>query len=457
MFRAVDRSPGLHQGLRSCVSVGTLSRDQTSPLSGRLVGSLLLGAGSQAGRPVAPLALSHPRDIDKREEVGSRALADCEVSRHDHRYRGPQGFSISGESREIPDGCGELLYHGRSPSSALAGDPRSPGFARAAGSSRSSSDAHFTVASEGALVPESDPPSLPVLLPREMRRDLSWWMVKDHLLTGVRFGTPAPDLHLYSDASCSVWGAYLLDQHVSGVWSDREKLLHINLLEMKAHFLGPQAFREDVIGHHVTTMLLRSFSRSVNPVELRPPAWDVALVLQSLTGAPYEPLWTCDERFLAQKTLLPQLSVLVSSMLCRIVCLIPGAGLRFPFLSSRASWQRLGIPLPLLLGLRALLYRPYQTREIIAMGDCYVLCGRSGVTLTALLHMVRVVSGCLSSQGVARRRYRRPLSPSGSGRQYHVPTSSRVRKSLFLPLELRRLVVFLRLFFSRRTSLSTRC
>ena len=50
-------------------------------------------------------------------------------------------------------------------------------------------------------------------------------------------------------------------------------------------------------------MLLRSFSRSVNPVELRPPAWDVALVLQSLTGAPYEPLRTCDERFLAQKTL----------------------------------------------------------------------------------------------------------------------------------------------------------
>ena len=55
---------------------------------------------------------------------------------------------------------------------------------------------------------------------------------------------------------------------------------------------------------------------------------------------------------------LPQLSVLVSSTLCRIVSLIPGAGLRSPFLSSQASWQRLGIPLPLLLGLRALQYRP---------------------------------------------------------------------------------------------------
>ena len=97
------------------------------------------------------------RDCDKREEVGSHALVDCKVSRHDHRYRGRQGFSVSGASREIPDVCGELLYHGRSPSSALVGDSRSPGFARAAGPSRSPSDAHFTVASEGALVPRVRP------------------------------------------------------------------------------------------------------------------------------------------------------------------------------------------------------------------------------------------------------------------------------------------------------------
>ena len=54
--------------------------------------------------------------------------------------------------------------------------------------------------------PETDPPSLLVPLPQEARRDLSWWMVRDHLLTGVQFGTPAPDLHLYSNASCSGMG-----------------------------------------------------------------------------------------------------------------------------------------------------------------------------------------------------------------------------------------------------------
>ena len=136
VLRTVDRSPGLHQSLRGGVSVGTISRDQTSPVSGRLVGPLLLGAGGQAGSPGAALVLSYPRDCDKREEIRSCALTDREVSWYDHRYRGRQGFSVSSASREISDGSGELLYHGRSPSSALAGDPRSPGFAQAAGSSR---------------------------------------------------------------------------------------------------------------------------------------------------------------------------------------------------------------------------------------------------------------------------------------------------------------------------------
>ena len=49
-------------------------------------------------------------------------------------------------------------------------------------------------------------------------------------------------------------GAHLLDQNVSGVWSAQEKLLHINLLEMKAMFLALLAFQEVVSGHHVTAM-----------------------------------------------------------------------------------------------------------------------------------------------------------------------------------------------------------
>ena len=58
----------------------------------------------------------------------------------------------------------------------------------------------------------------------------------------------------------------------------------------------------DLADSRPISMLIRRFSKSVRPEELRPTAWDVTLVLQSLTRAPYKPLWTVDERFLAQKT-----------------------------------------------------------------------------------------------------------------------------------------------------------
>ena len=157
VLRSVDCSPGLYHGLRGGVSLGTLSRDQTAPLPGRLVGSLLLGEESQGVDQGAPLALSHPRDCDKREEVGSRALAVCEVPRYDHRYWCRQGLPVSSQSREVPYGSGEILFHAISPSSALAGDSGSPGITGAVGSSRSSSDALLAVASEDALVPRVRP------------------------------------------------------------------------------------------------------------------------------------------------------------------------------------------------------------------------------------------------------------------------------------------------------------
>ena len=118
---------------------------------------LLLGEEGQGVDQGAPLALSHPRDCDKREEVGSRALAVCEVSRYDHRYRCRQGLPVSSKSREVPCGSGEILFNAISPSSALAGDLGSPGFAGAVGSSRSTSDALLAVASEVQVVPRVRP------------------------------------------------------------------------------------------------------------------------------------------------------------------------------------------------------------------------------------------------------------------------------------------------------------
>ena len=85
---------------------------------------------------------------------------------------------------------------------------------------------------------------------------------------------------------------------------------------------------------------------------------------------------------------------------------------------------------PLLLGLRASLYWPNQ-RETIGVGDCYILCGRSGVTWSASAAHRQRCGGSLLPQGVTGRSYRIPLSPSSSGCRCHGGADSRSRNGLF--------------------------
>ena len=193
VFQAVDPSPGLHQGLCSCVSVGTLSRAQASTVSGRLVGSCLFGAGGQAGSPVPALALSHPRDCDKREEVGMPSQTakylgmtiDTEAGKVFPSLARVEKFLMVAESFCAMDAPPAQLWQVMLGHLALL-EWLVPHVCLQMRSLQWHLKAHWS--------PESDPPFLPVPLPQEARRDLSWWMVRDHLLTGVRFGTPAPDL-----------------------------------------------------------------------------------------------------------------------------------------------------------------------------------------------------------------------------------------------------------------------
>ena len=59
----------------------------------------------------------------------------------------------------------------------------------------------------------------------------------------------------------------------------------------------------DLANSRDLAMLFHSFSKACSPTDLRPPAGDVTMVLQSLNGTPYEPLRDAEERFLAHKTL----------------------------------------------------------------------------------------------------------------------------------------------------------
>ena len=122
-----------------------------------------------------------------------------------------------------------------------------------AGTPRETSDALPPMASEVQLVHRDRPPT-----PSGTSVQAGG---QGHFLVdveGAPFGAPPPppppELRLYSDASRSGWGAHLLDRSASGLGSDQETSLHINILEMKTLFLALQAFRDVVTNQRVTAM-----------------------------------------------------------------------------------------------------------------------------------------------------------------------------------------------------------
>ena len=102
--------------------------------------------------------------------------------------------------------------------------------------------------------PETDSPTQPVPWSPEVKEDLTWWLTEENLRVGVPLSSPPPELHLFSDASLLGWGAHLLDQFVSGLWSEQESQEHINLLELKAVYLALQAFQHRVAHQSVALM-----------------------------------------------------------------------------------------------------------------------------------------------------------------------------------------------------------
>ena len=88
----------------------------------------------------------------------------------------------------------------------------------------------------------------------QCQKDLAWWLGLENLLKGSPFVMGPPEQTLFSDASQHGWGAHLGDSLVSGVWSLKEKGLHINQLELLAVFRALQTFQQELAGSVVSVM-----------------------------------------------------------------------------------------------------------------------------------------------------------------------------------------------------------
>ena len=202
------------------------------------------------------LSLLLSRHSHKRGEVRPLPVQVCRIYRHGNRHSVCPSVPDEGPNTEVPLPGKEVPRPTEPPGLPVASTAGPHVISRETGAQRETSNALSPVAVEVQLVHQdrlSTPPDTPVQASGHGHRvvDVEGPSSPGGALRGT---PPPPELHLYSGASWSGWGAHLLDQSASGLWSNQETSLHINILEMKALFLPLKAFRDLVTNQRVTAM-----------------------------------------------------------------------------------------------------------------------------------------------------------------------------------------------------------
>ena len=90
------------------------------------------------------------------------------------------------------------------------------------------------------------PQSLDSLLPwtETISAHLDWWQNPTNVMRGADLHPKDHSIQLFTDTSHEGWCAHLEQTSTKGLWSDREKRLHINVLELKAVSLALRSFKD---------------------------------------------------------------------------------------------------------------------------------------------------------------------------------------------------------------------
>jgi hypothetical protein len=108
--------------------------------------------------------------------------------------------------------------------------------------------------------PVSEDYNAKIMVKRDLLPHLQWWQSLSNLRKGVRLNPLPVDITVTTDASMSGWGGHTAQKSVQGTWSPHDRLLHINILEMKAVALTLKALCPLLQGKH---LLIRTDNTSV--------------------------------------------------------------------------------------------------------------------------------------------------------------------------------------------------
>ncbi|XP_066976797.1 uncharacterized protein [Macrobrachium rosenbergii] len=219
----LDRAAGIHASVHLGVSLGPFTWDTSSEVSRRLVSPGKLPLAVPTGQRSPPRVVLRTRYRDQLQEVGSHFQTEDSVSGHADRYGSRQSLSLTGSNQHVQEGGKAVPVKAGTASSTVASRDRSP------------------VVIGEARTAWSTPPSVSP--------------VETEGLLGSVSGAPVSSrTHLSGDASKEGWDAHLEELLTSGVWDHHDKHLHINVLEMKAAFVGLQCFQDHLMGHSMVLM-----------------------------------------------------------------------------------------------------------------------------------------------------------------------------------------------------------
>ena len=86
---------------------------------------------------------------------------------------------------------------------------------------------------------------------RDFLNHLKWWENLQILMAGAPIHPHIHNTLVFTDASQKGWAAHLNEIVLSGLWSNKEAQLHINVLELKAALLAQTGFQEHLQGQRV--------------------------------------------------------------------------------------------------------------------------------------------------------------------------------------------------------------
>ena len=242
-IRASHSPPGLYNDRKGSETNGPLKRTQNSPIPGGLADQVPVSGGSPSehsgsGRPNSVLGVDNKSGKIRTETYSGVFVRGLRIpprfspcKTHSREMAQTSGFDPTTQVKTCFD-C--KMFDVSNWVASLNGE-------NGPGGTPSHEPLQFHLKEHWRY-----PQSLDNLLPwtEAIAAHLDWWQNPSNVMKGADLHPKDHSIQLFTDASNEGWGAHLDQNSTKGLWSDREKRLHINVLELKAVSLALRDFKD---------------------------------------------------------------------------------------------------------------------------------------------------------------------------------------------------------------------